>query len=156
MTTGWNRHVWTGALACAAAGALMALSFVATPVKFLAAGVPLEHLLGVGRVTFRASLATELVLLGPLLLLAQREVRWLAGIVAAILAVQWLAIMPPLDARTLSRIGGEVPPPSSLHLLWILADVLRLLLYAAAAVLSLRAGVRDSIGELAGGQAGPT
>lgn len=140
------RDLWSGALACAAAGALMALSFVATPVKFLAAGVPLEHLLAVGRVTFRASLLTELILLFPLLLLARPKVRWLAGLAAFTLAVQWLVIMPPLDVRTLARMSGEPLPPSFLHLLWILADALRLLLYLAMAVLSLSPG-RNSGGQ---------
>lgn len=131
------RNLWTGALACAAAGALLALSFVATPVKFLANGVPLEHLLLVGRVTFRGSLATELCLLVPLLIVASGRLRWFAGLAAMVLAVQWLLIMPALDARTLARIDGAMLPPSSLHIVWIVADAARVVVYLATAALAL-------------------
>lgn len=143
-----SRNLWTGALACALAGALLALSFVATPAKFLASGVPLEHLLMVGRVTFRASLATELILLTGLLLVARGRLRWIAALAAIILAAQWLAIMPPLDARTLARIEGEVLPPSALHLLWIAADVLRIALYVAVSALSFAPTPRKALDEL--------
>jgi hypothetical protein len=50
---------WATILAAAALGSLFALSIISTPVKFLAPEVPLTHLLAVGRVRFRASLALE-------------------------------------------------------------------------------------------------
>lgn len=134
-----TRNLWTLALASGATALLAALSFVATPVKFLADGVPLAQLLAVGRVTFRASLVAELCLLLPLLVLARDRTRWSVVGAGALLAVQWLGLMPALDARTMMRIAGDDPGPSSLHLLWVLADGARVALYAAAAVLAGRA-----------------
>lgn len=124
-----RRQLGTALLALVAAAILLALSFVATPVKFLAQGVPLADLLAVGRVTFRASLAVELCLLLPLLVLAQGPSRWLVATAAAILAGQWLVLMPQLDARTLARIAGEIVAPSSLHAWWIAADAMRIAAY---------------------------
>ena len=125
-----RRDLWALALASAAFASLASLSFVATPVKFLAQEVPIAHLLAVGRVTFRASLALECCLLLGLLLTASGRVRWLAFGAATVLAFQWLALMPTLDERTLARIAGNVPAPSSLHYWWILLDAARLGIYA--------------------------
>lgn len=135
-----RRQLWAALVALAAAAMLLALSFVATPVKFLAEGVPLGQLLAVGRVTFRASLVVELCLLLPLLVLAQGRMRWLAVVAAAIIAGQWLALMPPLDARTLARIAGQTTTPSSLHAWWIAADAARIVLYLLVVALCLRRG----------------
>lgn len=125
-----RRDLWTMVLAASAFATLFALSFVATPVKFLAPDVPIAHLLAVGRVTFRASLGMESVLLVALLLTARGRMRWLIVGAAAILLVQWLILMPRLDERTLSRIAGIILEPSSLHHWWIILDVSRLGIYA--------------------------
>ncbi|MDF1835030.1 MAG: hypothetical protein P1U62_09130 [Alteraurantiacibacter sp. bin_em_oilr2.035] len=125
-----------------AAGILFALSFIATPVKFLAANLRTAELLAVGRVTFRASLLVELILLAVLLILARRRMRYALCVVATILALQWLALMPLLDARTLATMAGNAPPPSFLHLYWIIADLLRLALYLILATLSFREALR--------------
>lgn len=125
-----RRDLWTALLAGAALAVLFSLSFVATPVKFLAPEVPLSHLLAVGRVTFRASLAVESVILIGLVALARGSRRWLVVGAAVTLAVQWLALMPRLDERTLARIAGAAVEPSSLHHWWIALDVLRIGIYA--------------------------
>ena len=132
------RHTIAAGLSWTGAGLLLGLSFVATPAKFLAGNVPLEHLLAVGRVTFRASLAVEGVTLLLLLLISPGRLRWLAGTIAAVLAAQHLLLMPALDARTLAVMAGEVVPPSPLHALWIAADFLRIGAYAALGALALR------------------
>ncbi|MEC7819683.1 hypothetical protein [Qipengyuania spongiae] len=131
--TAYRRFLATAMVAVAASAILFALSFVATPVKFLADGVPVEHLLAVGRVTFRASAASEAVLLLLLVILARGRSRIAACSVAALLAFQWLVLMPDLDARTLARMSGRVMPSSGLHGWWIALDVLRIVLYAAIA-----------------------
>lgn len=128
--TPYRRDLWTVVFAAAAFAALFALSFVATPVKFLAPDVPIAHLLAVGRVTFRASLGVEGVLLALLVVTAHSRIRWLIVGSAALLLVQWLVLMPRLDERTLARIAGAVLEPSSLHHWWIVLDTLRLGLYA--------------------------
>ncbi|RPF71109.1 hypothetical protein [Aurantiacibacter spongiae] len=131
--TAYRRSSATAMVAVAACTILFALSFLATPVKFLADGVPIEHLLAVGRVTFRASAASEAVLLVLLVILAPGRSRIVACSVAALLAFQWLVLMPELDARTLARMSGRVMPSSGLHGWWIALDVLRIVLYAAIA-----------------------
>ena len=138
--TASTRSSATAMVAMAAFAGLLALSFVATPVKFLAEGVPIEHLLSVGRVTFRASAAMESALLVLLLSLARGRTRIVACLVAALLAFQWLVLMPQLDARTLARMSGAVMPPSGLHGWWIALDVLRIVLYAAIAWAAMRGG----------------
>lgn len=132
-----RRAIWNGVLAIIAASLVAALSFVATPVKFAASDVPLGHLLAVGRVTFRASLACEAAILVPLILVATGASRLMVAAAAVVLALQWLALMPTLDARTAVVMAGDAVGPSSLHGWWIAADLLRIALYAATARLSL-------------------
>ena len=132
-----RRSVWTGVLAIIAASAVAVLSFVATPVKFAASDVPLGHLLAVGRVTFRASLACEMTILLPLFLVTKGTRRLTVGAAAAILAAQWLVLMPTLDTRALALMAGGTVGPSSLHRWWIAADVVRIVLYGAVARHSL-------------------
>ena len=134
-----RRRIWTGVLAIVAASVVAALSFVATPVKFAAPDVPLDHLLAVGRVTFRASLACEAAILFPLILVATGMCRLIVAAASAVLALQWLVLMPALDARTLAVMTGETLTPSSLHGWWIAADVLRIVLYGMTARLALAA-----------------
>lgn len=117
-------------LAIAVLATLFSLSFIATPVKFLAADVPMSHLLAVGRVTFRASVAIESVLLFALLVSARGPSRRLIILAIATVALQWIVIMPELDDRTMARIAGAVVEPSSLHICWIALDVIRLAIYA--------------------------
>ena len=117
-------------LAVAVLTTLFSLSFIATPVKFLAADVPMPHLLAVGRVTFRASVAIESVLLFALFVSARGTSRRLITVAIAIVALQWIVIMPELDDRTMARIAGAVVEPSSLHNCWIGLDVMRLAIYA--------------------------
>ena len=125
-----RRGLWALIFAVTAFASLAALSFVATPVKFLAQEVPIAHLLAVGRVTFRASLAVEGALLVALVITTRGRARWLTCCAAAALALQWLALMPGLDERTLARMAGPVLVPSSLHHWWIVLDVVRLGIYA--------------------------
>lgn len=128
------RTMVTGIMAIVSASSLFTLSFVATPIKFLAKDVPIEHLLAVGRVTFRASAAVETLLLLLIFAFAKGWNRVIALFTGAVLTVQWVVIMPELDARTLARIAGEVLPASGLHALWIVADTIRIVLYASVAM----------------------
>ena len=130
IMTALRRKLWAVIIAVAAFASLASLSFVVTPVKFLAEGVPLANLLAVGRVTFRASLALEIVLLSALALVVPKHGRFLVSCAGGALLVQWFLLMPGLDARTLARMAGAVRSPSSLHLWWIALDIARLAIYA--------------------------
>lgn len=132
-----RRQIIVASLSWAAAGLLAGLSSVATPAKFLAENVPLEHLLSVGRVTFRALLAAGGFTLLLLVVVAHGRLRWWPVAVAVVLGVQYLLLMPALDVRTLSVMAGAVLPSSPLHGIWILADVLRIGAYTALGVFAL-------------------
>lgn len=139
-----RRDIWTAVLAAMAFASLASLSFVATPVKFLAQDVPLAHLLAVGRVTFRASLAVESVLLVALLLSARGKIRLLVCGAGGLLLFQWIVLMPGLDERTLARIAGAILEPTSLHHWWIFLDVAKLGVYASIGHIALRSQASNS------------
>ncbi len=122
----FNRRQTASLIAVFAAGTLFALSFVATPVKFLAEGVTISDLLAVGRVTFRASLVVELAFVSVLVIVATGRSRALAISIIAMPGVQHLGLMPALDARTLATMAGETLAPSHLHTIWIGLDVAKL------------------------------
>jgi len=94
------------------AGLVIGVSLLATPVKFLAPDLSLEHALQVGRVTFRAMGATELVLLLLALALAARSssIRWNTVkwpvVIGALLVFQYLLVLPLLAARTDEVMAG--------------------------------------------------
>jgi hypothetical protein len=138
-TPGGGRHIATGVVSAIAAGLLFGLSFVATPAKFLAANVPLDQLLAVGRVTFRASAAVEALLLLVLLIVAPKGLRRWPLAIAAVLAAQHWLLMPELDARALAVMAGEVLPPTPLHAIWIAGDLLRIGAYGVLCAVALRA-----------------
>lgn len=135
---GQRRYVTSGIISAIAAGLLFALSFVATPAKFLAQNVPLDHLLAVGRVTFRASAAVEALLLIVLLLAAPKGLRRWPVAIAAILAAQHWLLMPILDERALAVMAGKILPPTVLHEVWIGADLIRIAAYMVLCIGALR------------------
>ena len=104
------------------AGLVLGVSFVATPVKFLAPSLSLADALAVGRVTFEALKWIECVAIIGLAVLVWRAMPGrrefaLLGITVAILLCQYLWMLPVLDARVQTIIDGQDLPPSSLH--WI-------------------------------------
>jgi hypothetical protein len=121
-----------GALAMLWAGVLTGVSFLAAPAKFDAPGLTLPVAMEVGRREFGALNLTELVLAVVTLALAayarpERTI-WLGlGLAALIVLVQWLWLLPVLDARAELIIRGETPEPAPWHALYIGAEVLKLL-----------------------------
>jgi Domain of unknown function (DUF4149) len=121
-----------GALIMLWAGVLIGVSFLAAPAKFDAPGLTLPLALEVGRREFGALNLAELALAVVTLALAayarpERTV-WLGlGLAAAIVALQWLWLLPALDARAELIIRGETPAPAPWHALYIGAEVLKLL-----------------------------
>jgi len=124
------------ALGWSAAGFLFGLSFVATPVKFLAEGVDLPQLLAVGRVTFRASALVELAILVAMMTIVHREQRHLAISAFAILVVQHGILLPRLEAQTVAVMHGAAPTAGLLHGVWIVCDIVRIVLYARLGLLA--------------------
>ena len=108
------------------AGLVLGVSFVATPVKFLAPSLSHADAMEVGRVTFAALQWIECVALAGMAVLVyldrsrgRRLV--LFGAVAAVMACQYLWVLPILDARVETIIRGQDLPPSFLH--WVYTGV---------------------------------
>ena len=119
------------------AGLLFGVSFLATPAKFSAPSLELAAAIDVGRQTFRVLNWAEMVLaLGALAMVfgapSKTWVRAAVVLAAALVALETVWLLPFLDSRAEVVIQGGTPPPSSLHVLYIAADVAKLFLLLAA------------------------
>ena len=118
------------------AGALLGVSFIATPAKFWAHSLTLPVALDVGRHTFQFFNKLELgavVALGILLFSLNQTAfpRVLVVLIAGLLALQFLWLLPALDQRVEVFLSGAVPPESQLHKVYIACDVWKLILLSA-------------------------
>lgn len=127
-------------------GLLLGVSFLATPVKFMAPSLSLSVALDVGRQTFTVFNMIEALLSVTLVSLALTSRHSRPMIVAVVMVVlvvlQRFWLLPVLDARVETILQGEQPPPSSLHEVYIAVDVVKLGLLSLAAVLTWRAHPR--------------
>ena len=115
------------------AGLVLGVSFVATPVKFLAPSLSLADALAVGRVTFEAlkwiecvavvALAATIWITGP----RRRELA-LLGVIVVILLCQYTWMLPVLDARVQTIIDGKDLPPSTLHWIYTVAEFVKVVM----------------------------
>lgn len=113
-------------------GLLLGVSFLATPAKFLAPSLSLPVALDVGRQTFAVFNGAEWLLIALLLVLlavGTRTPTAVGGFIvaAAVTVAQALWMLPALDARVGVIIAGGQPPPSSLHEIYLVAEVIKLL-----------------------------
>lgn len=136
-----------GSLSLLWAGVLTGVSFLATPVKFTAASITLPVALDVGRVTFAALNLCEIVLVVVLVTVVAGLARSALNIAASalllvIVVAQTLWLLPELDERVTMIIAGTKPPPSSLHLLYVLAEGTKLVALVTLAAANIRLGRR--------------
>ena len=134
-------------LALVWAGMLIGVSFLATPVKFLAPSLMLPVALDVGRQTFGVFSHVEIILASALVvaaIFARRERRILiaAVLVSALVAIEVIWLLPVLDARVEIILNGGAPEESRLHSLYIVFESAELLLLSAIAWFAHVAGVR--------------
>ena len=121
-----------GALIMLWAGVVIGVSFLAAPAKFGAPGLSLPVAMEVGRREFGTLNLAELSLAVVSLALAayarpERAV-WLGlGLAVLIVLLQWLWLLPVLDARAQLIINGETPEPAPWHALYVGAEVVKLL-----------------------------
>ncbi|MFH9860303.1 hypothetical protein [Streptomyces sp. NPDC017202] len=131
-----NTALVAAGLCCVWIGAVGAVSFLETPLKFRAPGVTLPLGLSVGRLVFRALTRLEAVLL--VCATAAAAAHGAAVLVllpaAVVLAAQMLVLRPWLDVRALQIIAGRTPPPSRLHVLYVVGEVLKLAALTGAAI----------------------
>lgn len=145
MTEGIARHRSSrpvGGLSILWAGFLAGVSMLATPVKFTAPSLELPVALDVGRVTFAALNRIEIgamVVLLLVVILRGRTIWNVAGAVAmaALVATQTVWLLPALDARVGIIMGGGTPPESGLHLLYVAAEAVKIVLLLALRTINL-------------------
>jgi hypothetical protein len=131
-----------GALIMLWAGVLIGVSFLGAPAKFGAPGLSLPMAMEIGRREFGALNLTEIALAVVTLALAAYvrpgRATWLAlGLAALIVVLQWLWLLPVLDARAELIIQGGTPEPAPWHRLYIGAEILKLLALLASGWLTL-------------------
>ncbi|MDE0056019.1 MAG: hypothetical protein OXP28_12570 [Gammaproteobacteria bacterium] len=118
------------------AGLVLGVSFVATPVKFLAPSLSLADALAVGRVTFEALKWIECVAVVALaatvwITTPRRRELALLGVIVLILLCQYAWMLPILDARVQTIIDGQDLPPSSLHWIYTVLEFLKVVVLVA-------------------------
>jgi len=123
-------------LALVWAGMLIGVSFLATPAKFLAPSLTLPVALDVGRQTFGLFSIVEVV--GAFALLAltipirgSRLILLFALLNGSLVALEFVWLLPALDARVEIILQGGTPEESDLHNLYIVFEAAKLLLLGA-------------------------
>ncbi|MGO3191028.1 MAG: hypothetical protein ACTIKQ_06425, partial [Microbacterium sp.] len=131
-------------------GLIVGLSFMETPLKFLAPGITTALGLGLGRLVFIALSVAGWIILLVLTLIGQarpRESRrgWLLiGAMWLVMVVESFVIRPALAARSDIIIAGGDPGESWLHYGYVAAELLLLVVliwYVAHAARHIRADV---------------
>ena len=127
------------------AGLVLGVSFVATPVKFLAPSLSLSDALAVGRVTFEAlkwiecvavvGLAATVWITGP-----RRRDLALLGAVVVILLCQYVWMLPILDARVQTIIDGKDLVPSTLHRIYTALEFVQVGILVVIGLIGYRGG----------------
>lgn len=123
-------------------GVVLGVSFLATPIKFAAPSLDLPTALEVGRVTFRLLARVEWALAIVLLVSAwlhRQRLPWSVFVVLGIVVLESVWFLPTLGARTDVIVAGGSVPPSSLHNLFILGEVIECLALGHAAIAFSRA-----------------
>lgn len=119
------------AVAALWAGLLLGVSFLATPVKFLAPSLSLAVALDVGRHTFAVFNKVEWLLsVIALLLLFGVRSRFSALmiiVICVVVAAETLWLLPELDRRVGLIIAGQQPPASTRHSLYIVLEIAKLI-----------------------------
>lgn len=125
-------------------GAIIAISFLEAPLKFLAPGVTIPIGLGIGRLVFTALnvLAGVVLIVLTIVSLRPRVARAALGVLGAIWAVflvEVAVIRPVLNRRSdLVIAGSEAPGTGWAHYAYIAADVAIVGLLVALIVVTVR------------------
>lgn len=124
-------------------GLLVGVSFLATPVKFLAPSLTLAVALDVGRHTFavfnRLEWLLSVLLLIPVLIGSRSWSCRIAAIgVATLVLIETVWLLPLLDVRVSAIIAGQQPPVADYHDFYIAIDLAKLAALALIAGLMTR------------------
>ena len=132
------------------AGLVLGVSFVATPVKFLAPSLSLADALAVGRVTFAALQWIECVAVVALAVSGLDHYAQASGaraacrVIVAILLCQYVWMLPILDARVQAIIDGQHLPSSFLHWIYTALELVKVALLVVIGLTSFGRMARRS------------
>jgi hypothetical protein len=127
------------------AGFVSSISFMEAWLKFRAPGVTLEAGLSIGKLIFTALNRMEWVFVLLLMIwtipriknLSARFIS-LSGIVVLILIIQTFLLLPVLNERVEIIIAGSEPGESSVHMLFGIAEIIKVLTVLYLGYYSLR------------------
>ena len=130
----WVCFTWFGMTA--------GISLLATPIRFTASTITRPVALDVGRVVFSALNKAELVALVVLLIVIRasgRARRWwgVAAVLALIVLAQATWLLPQLVERTDLVLAGIEPPPSYVHGVYSMLELMKLGILFAGGCLAL-------------------
>jgi hypothetical protein len=126
------------------AGMVAGISFLEAPLKFTAPHITVPLGVGIGRVVFHALNKVEiglwLLAVGSAVYLrVPRRVGGGLALLGALLLVQTGWLLPALDLRAAALLSGHAPPANFLHVLYIGAEAVKLLLLLGTGGLAYRA-----------------
>ena len=125
------------------AGFIFAISFLATPLKFLAPSLKLPVAMEIAYLLFHTFNGIEIgfaLLILAITLLAEwsRKARLITALIVTFLATQTALLYTVMDARTLAIIEGAVPSVRSYHNIYVGLEVAKLLALLYLANLQLK------------------
>lgn len=131
-------------------GMLIGLSFIATPVKFQAAGLSLPVALEVGQVTFALFSLVEwgVAWILVLAMLVAWPLHWRHGaslLLCLLVVLQGLWLLPQLDLRVAVIVAGGSVEPSCHHGVYALVEAVKALLLLVLVVAGDRRDPRRSL-----------
>jgi hypothetical protein len=128
-------------------GLLLGLAFIETPLKFQAPGITKALALGIGKLVFATLNKIEWGMLITLVAVLWRLKSTnlstkisaklpgaLLGLLIAIVAVQTFYLLPILNDRVTQIQNGIEPPASSTHVVYVVADVVKLIALIALGI----------------------
>ncbi|WP_188547999.1 hypothetical protein [Hymenobacter qilianensis] len=123
------------------AGMVGGISFLEAPLKFTAPHITVPLGVGIGRIVFHALNKVEiglcaLAVISALYLRPEWRVRAGLAALSFVLLLQTFWLLPALDVRAEALLSGNPPPPNSLHLLYIVAEAVKLLLLLGTGALA--------------------
>lgn len=128
-------------------GFVGAISFMEAWLKFRAPGVSLSVGLGIGKLVFHALNKVELVLMATIVLSLwklrpQRRADYRVLVPVLILLIQVVFLMPILDQRADAHIRGQEVAASSVHLYYIIGEVVKMIFLWWSGIYTLRQLIR--------------
>jgi hypothetical protein len=125
------------------AGAIIGLSFIATPVKFQAPDLTMPVALEVGRATFGLFSNVELgfliaIAIAAVVARARGIVVAIAGIAGVLLLLERWWLLPELDARVSQILGGGAVTFAASHWIYAVFDVCKAGLLIVGAVIAMK------------------